>query len=119
MPVSLRILVLEDEFIIADEIAMILEDAGHSVVGPVGTVEEALARIASGVVPQAAVIDANLRGVSSLPVAERLRQIGVPFCVCTGYRTDDLRKTFGEVVVLPKPVTPVALLAALRALVPA
>jgi DNA-binding response OmpR family regulator len=114
----LTILVLEDEFIIADEIASTIEDAGHAVLGPAASVEEALRLLATETRPDVAIIDANLRGETSLPVAERLREQSVPFCVCTGYRTDVLQKSFGnDVVVLQKPVTPNAVVAALRALV--
>ena len=113
---ALRILVLEDEFIIADEIASMLEDAGHEVIGPAGSVSDALARLNGDERPDVAIIDANLRGTSSLPVAEWLRAHGIPFCVCTGYRSDDLHKTFGDIVVLQKPVTPPTLLSALKVL---
>jgi CheY-like chemotaxis protein len=110
---QLRVLVVEDEFIIADEIAAMIESGGHRVVGPVGTVDEAIARLAQGDEPDAAVIDANLRGVSSAPVAERLRELQVPFCVCTGYRSNDLKASFGEVDVLEKPINERRLLAIL------
>jgi CheY-like chemotaxis protein len=99
----LRVLVVEDEFIIADEIASIIEGAGHSVLGPFGSVAEALAGLEKAT-PDFAVIDASLRGQSSAPVGNRLRDLGVPFCVCTGYRLDDLRASFGEVTVVAKPV---------------
>jgi CheY-like chemotaxis protein len=115
----MNILVLEDEFIIADEIATMLEDAGHRVVGPAATVDEAMKRIRSGEQIDAAVIDANLRGATSAPVAEELKARGIPFCVCTGYRIADLQKTFGEVVILQKPVTERILVSALSTLLAA
>jgi CheY-like chemotaxis protein len=118
-PSPLRVLVLEDEFIIADEIASMLEEAGHSVIGPAASIDEAMSRLAGDEMPDVAIIDANLRGVSSLPVAERLRASAIPFCICTGYRSADLQRTFGDTVVLQKPVTPRALLAALQSLAPA
>jgi DNA-binding response OmpR family regulator len=113
---GLRVLVLEDEFIIADEIATMLDDAGHKVIGPVATVADAMALIADGESIDAAVIDANLRGVSSAPIATELRSRGVPFCVCTGYRLTDLQKTFGEVLILQKPITERGLISALASL---
>ncbi|MEQ8696849.1 MAG: response regulator [Bauldia litoralis] len=115
---KLAIFVLEDEFIIADEIASILEDAGHSVIGPAATVEAALARLQGDAVPDVAIIDANLRGDSSLPVAERLRELKVPFCLCTGYRSNDLTSEFGEVAMVQKPVSPRAILETIRKLAP-
>lgn len=112
----LDVLVLEDEFIIADEIASILEDAGHSVIGPAATVEAALRQLEGKRKPAVAIIDANIRGGSSVPVAQKLREMDVPFCLCTGYRSSDLAAEFGEVAMVQKPVSPAAILAAIRSL---
>lgn len=111
-----RVLVLEDEFIIADEIASILEDAGHTVLGPTPTIDGAMSRLAEEARPDAAIIDANIRGNSSVEVARRLRELDVPFCLCTGYRSGDLTAEFGEVAVIQKPVNPADLLATIRSL---
>jgi CheY-like chemotaxis protein len=100
---KLRVMIVEDEFIIADEIAMIVEGAGHAVIGPVASVEDASAMLASDR-PDFAIIDANLRGQSSSPLARSLAGMEIPFCICTGYRVDDLKPTFGEVPVIQKPV---------------
>ncbi len=108
---TLRVMVVEDEFIIADEIAAILEDSGHEVMGPFGSVEQATAKLASGDKPDCAILDANLRGKSSVPLAAKLQDLGVPICLCTGYRSDDLRATFGDVPILQKPVNARALMA--------
>lgn len=116
MAQTLRVMVVEDEFIIADEIAAILEDYGHEVVGPFGSVEQAAARLSAGETPDCAILDANLRGKSSVPLAETLRDLGVPICLCTGYRSADLRTTFGEVPVLQKPVNARALMAVIDAM---
>jgi DNA-binding response OmpR family regulator len=118
MPKSLRVMVVEDEFIIADEIAAILEDSGHEVIGPFGSIEQAAAGLSAADTPDCAILDANLRGKSSVPLAERLRELDVPFCLCTGYRSDDLRAIFGEVPVLQKPVNARALTAVIEAMRP-
>jgi DNA-binding response OmpR family regulator len=107
---SLHILVVEDEFLIATEIATILEDAGHQVLGPAGSVEAAETILAARR-PDLAVIDANLSGETSVSLANRLHELGVPFCVCTGYSATDLFSSFGDVAMLQKPVTPRNLLA--------
>ena len=109
-----RVLVLEDEFFIADEIAHILESAGFEVLGPVATVSEALGHIAGALLFDAAVIDANLRGETSAPVAAALRAGKVPFVVCSGYRAEDLVPTFGPITLVTKPVHSGRLLSALR-----
>ena len=110
---TLKVLIVEDEFIIADEIATIVEAAGHAVVGPVGALDEAL-RALDRDPPDFAIIDASLRGTSSAPLAERLRALRLPFCVCTGYRREDLRPGFGDVLVVPKPVRASTLAGLLR-----
>lgn len=79
-----RLLVVEDEFMVAEHIAMLLEDFGCQVVGPVGTIEEALEAVAEGAL-DGALLDANLDGNSSAPVAAALQAAAVPFVVVTGY----------------------------------
>ncbi|GAO39538.1 putative two-component response regulator [Sphingomonas changbaiensis NBRC 104936] len=81
---SARVLVVEDEFLIADHLAMTLEDLGYDVVGPVSTIDEALAVIRDQAL-DAALLDANLDGVSSAAIAKELSARAVPFVVVTGY----------------------------------
>jgi CheY-like chemotaxis protein len=114
---QLSVLVVEDEFLVATEIAAILEEAGHRVIGPVASVEAAAAVLAAGPKPGIAIIDVNLRGQSAAPIAVRLRELGVPFCVCSGYRSADLNESFGEVTMVQKPVTPANLLHAVAQIV--
>ena len=81
---NLRILVVEDEYLIATEIAHALEDMGHLVVGPAPTIAQALALIASEAI-DCAFLDANLRGTSSALIATELAARSIPFFVVTGY----------------------------------
>lgn len=83
-PSGLRVLVVEDEFLVADHVAMILEDLGYEVIGPVPTIEDALAAIECEAL-DGALLDANLDGLSSAPVADALDALAVPFVVATGY----------------------------------
>ena len=80
-----RVLVVEDEYFVADDIARALSKAGAEVVGPVPTREEALGLLSSGARIDAAVLDINLRGDMAYPVADALRERGVPFVFATGY----------------------------------
>jgi CheY-like chemotaxis protein len=83
-----RILVVEDEALIAMMFADDLSDAGAEVVGPVATVEDALRLVDSLTADgrlDAAVLDVNLGGESVEPVADRLATRGVPFVFATGY----------------------------------
>ena len=79
-----RLLVVEDEFMVAEHISMLLEDFGCNVVGPVGSIEEALEAVAEGGL-DGALLDANLNGNSSAPIAAALQTASVPFVVVTGY----------------------------------
>ena len=79
----LRVLVVEDSSLIALDLETILADAGHAVVGPVGTVGDALAVIGSDP-PDIALLDLNLDGELATPVADRLQSLGVPFALLTG-----------------------------------
>ena len=81
---ALRILVVEDEVIIASDIAYSLQDMGHHVIGPATTVDEALTFVRSEAI-DCAFLDANLKGTSSAPIAAELAARGVKFVVITGY----------------------------------
>lgn len=98
------VLVVEDEMMIAWDLEQTLTAAGMRVLGPVASVETALALIRSER-PDAAILDLNLRGELVTPVARRLRQMGVPFVLATAYnhlRGDDAE--FSGVENLGKPV---------------
>ena len=80
-----KILVLEDEALIAIDIEMTLEEAGHRNIVLCHSVEDALAQI-DRTKPEIALLDVNLgKGHTSIPVAERLHDLGVPFFFLSGY----------------------------------
>lgn len=79
-----RILIVEDEFLIACDIAMMLEDLGCEVVGPVSAIPEAIEAIV-GEKLDGVLLDANLRGMSSASIAVELSARRIPFVVATGY----------------------------------
>ncbi|WCS24543.1 response regulator [Methylobacterium sp. NMS14P] len=79
-----RVLVVEDEYLIASEVKRWLRSAGAEVIGPVPRVELALDLIAE-TQPDAAVLDVNLGdGNTVYPVADRLGVLGVPYLFATG-----------------------------------
>jgi DNA-binding NtrC family response regulator len=82
MPEKLSVLVVEDEQIIALDLAAAVEEAGCNVVGPVGTVREALALIDDNV--GAAILDITLRDGDVVPVANLLNRRRIPCVVQTG-----------------------------------
>ena len=79
-----RVLVVEDEFLLAMELEAFLKRDGSEVLGPAPTVEWALALVYDEK-PDLALLDVNLKGVRATPVAAALRERGVPFVVITGY----------------------------------
>jgi CheY-like chemotaxis protein len=80
-----RILIVEDEYIIAADLAQLLEGLGVTVIGPVGSVADALALLAGEPAIDAAVLDVTLGTEKIFPVADALRARGVPFVFATGY----------------------------------
>jgi CheY-like chemotaxis protein len=78
------VLIVEDEFVIAMDLQLMLEDHGWQVLGPVGTVREALG-ILGHELPSVALLDVNLGDELVTPVAEFLQTRGVPFAVASAY----------------------------------
>jgi DNA-binding response OmpR family regulator len=86
---GLRILVVEDEMLVAMLVEEMLGMLGCEVVGPAATLDEAVAAVRANRL-DGALLDANLHGRDSSPVAEALRECGVPFLLVTGYGRGDL-----------------------------
>jgi CheY-like chemotaxis protein len=104
---GLRLLVVEDEAMIALMIEDMLDSFGCVVVDVAGTLAKGLAladneRLAI----DGAILDINLGGEQVYPVAERLRLRGVPFIFCTGYGRAGLAPDFAHVPTLAKPYQP-------------
>lgn len=81
---GLCVLVVEDEFLLAMELEALLEQRGCRVLGPVATIDRALA-VLDHHRPAAAVLDVNLKGKRATPIAAVLQDRGVPFVLVTGY----------------------------------
>jgi two-component sensor histidine kinase/CheY-like chemotaxis protein len=96
-----RILVVEDEALVALAMARALQRAGHDVLGPTGSVSEALALMRDGC--DAAVLDVNLGEETSEPIAEKLTNDQTPFLTVTGYDRSQLPPAFREAPLLTKP----------------
>lgn len=110
-----RVLVVEDEALVAMLVEDALLDAGAGVIGPAATVAEALACLERET-PDVAVLDLNLAGETSTPVADVLAARGIPFVVATGYGADGLPPGHAKATVLAKPYDPDDLTAALARL---
>ena len=99
-----RILVVEDDMLIAVLIEQTLQELGCVVVGPVGKLEAAL-RLAVSEALDAAILDVNIRGGLVYPVAGQLRTRGVPFALASGYGDWALPEAFRYQPRLTKPFT--------------
>lgn len=97
-----RILVVEDEPLLALDIAFQLENAGVTVIGPAADAAEALALIEQYRF-DAAMLDANLAGEPVDKIAETLALQGTPFIFVSGYGKDALPPSFADIDLLPKP----------------
>jgi DNA-binding response OmpR family regulator len=99
-----KVLVVEDEYFLADDVAKGLEANGAEVIGPVGDKDDALDLIEDSEGLDAAVLDLNLRGEMAFPVADALLERGVPFIFATGYDQAVIPARYGEVTRCEKPV---------------
>ncbi|WP_354668907.1 HWE histidine kinase domain-containing protein [Caulobacter sp. RL271] len=109
-----RVLIVEDEAVVAMELTRVLTAAGAKVVGPAGTIEEALNLLDDQPIDRA-LLDVNLGGRPITPVAKALSRRRIPFVYLTGYQEPDV----DDGPVLRKPVAPSALLGALARGMPA
>jgi CheY-like chemotaxis protein len=100
-----RVLVVEDESLVAMLLETILEDMGCIPVGAIATVDEALAVVADDALLDAALLDVNVAGRQVFPVAEALRARGVPFVFSTGYGQGGLPDTWRAQATIQKPFT--------------
>jgi DNA-binding response OmpR family regulator len=97
-----RVLVVEDEYLVAVLIEQILEAAGCIVLGPIPRVPEALDAVDHDDY-DAAVLDVNLAGERINPVADALSERDVPFMFVTGYGANALPSEYAERPYIGKP----------------
>lgn len=109
-----RILIVEDDYFIAMDLAEDLANHGATVIGPVRTVEEALAAIRQEPSPHWVVLDINLGGRLSFPVADALCERKIPFVFTTGYDERVIPPRFSDIPRHQKPTSLGALLRTFR-----
>ena len=100
-----RILVAEDEYMIAQEVAGVLAEASAEVLGPVSTVADALRLVAAEDRLDAALLDVSLRGEAIWPVVDALLARSVPVVLATGYDVAALPGVYAQLPRCEKPVT--------------
>lgn len=119
MPVSQvpRVLVVEDELMIVLMLENLLTEAGFEVADVATKVEAALAFVEARAF-DLAILDANLAGVSSAPVAAALTARSIPFLVVSGYATTQQNGAFAAGLHVQKPFQTEALIQALQSILP-
>lgn len=100
---GLRVLVVEDEALIAMHIEDILRRLGCQVVGPATSVEDAHRLIGDGEAFDVAILDVNLAGQPVYPVAQQLVARGCPFLFTTGYGAQGLLRNWRDRPTVQKP----------------
>jgi CheY-like chemotaxis protein len=101
-----RILLVEDEYFIVQDLARAFAAAGAVVVGPSATAADALRQIAATQKLDGAVLDINLQGEMVYAVADALATRGVPFVFATGYDQESIPERFSGCARCEKPVKP-------------
>ena len=112
-----RILVIEDEYFLAEDICSVLRGLGADIIGPAGEVGDAIGIVNSDEVIDAAVLDVNLKDVSMLPVADRLRARNIPFVFTTGYDRTAIDIRFKDIQLFEKPIDVTAMARSLGKLI--
>jgi CheY-like chemotaxis protein len=98
------VLIVEDDFFIAEDLADAFRAQGAVILGPVSGIDAALALVEAAPGPDAAVLDLNLGAVMSYPIADALMQRRVPFVFTTGYDASAILPHYRSVPRCEKPV---------------
>ena len=112
-----RVLVVEDEILVSWAAQDMLADLGCVALGPAASVDQALEIIASQAL-DAALLDINLNGQLSYPVADTLARLGVPFVFVTGYDLARIPEAYRAAPALQKPLHRPELAATLAEMLP-
>lgn len=99
-----RILVVEDEYLLADELALELADEGAVVLGPAPSVKHALGLLEGEASLDGAILDLNLGGEPAFPVADALIDRSVPLIFTTGYDAGAIPERFAHIPRCEKPI---------------
>ena len=100
-----RVLIVEDEYFLADDLRVALKSLGANMIALVGDLGEALDLLAHGGF-DIAVIDINLQGHPAFRIADQLQQRGIPFVFSTGYGAETIPGRFADVIRWEKPFDP-------------
>ena len=110
------ILVVEDEYFLADDVATALHHMGAEVLGPLSDLQEAIKAVSDHDLAGAA-LDVNVRGQAVYPLAKELQARGIPFLFMTGYGQEAILPEYRDVLRYEKPFDAKILACELAALV--
>jgi ActR/RegA family two-component response regulator len=110
------VLVLDDDYFLADDTRAALEDAGATVVGPFGSTDDALASLDEGS-PEYAILDLNLGSGPDFEIARAMKARGVPTVLVSGYDATIIPPDLAGTPRLQKPITRAGLIRAVTELV--
>ncbi len=99
-----RILVVEDEYFLADDLSRHFASLGAEIVGPIAYLDDAAEVLKAGATIDGALLDINIRSEMIFPLARLLRSRNVPFLFTTGYDKKSLGPEFSDVQVWEKPL---------------
>lgn len=111
-----RVLVVEDEYMIADDLACELRAAGAEVIGPAASLPQAMRLMGQPRVLDAAVLDINLRETLAYPLIDRLVEAGVQVLITSGYDEAMIPERYRHLPRCEKPVSPLKLRRAAEAM---
>lgn len=100
-----RILVVEDDYMIAFEVTELLSEAGAETLGPVSSLAEALALIVAADRINAALLDVSLHGVKVWPLVDALLERNVPIVLTTGYDVSAIPQVYAVLPRCQKPAS--------------
>ncbi len=110
-----RVLIVEDEYFLADDLEQALKAHGASIIGPYSEFDEAYLRAAQDHF-DVAILDINLHGQLAYPIADELSRQKIPFIFYSGYETADIPRRFASVQHWQKPFGPEELVDGVRQL---
>lgn len=108
-----RLLVVEDEYFLAADLAQALSADGAEIIGPAASVDAALDLLDDTDQLDGAVVDLNLQGEMAFPVADALKERNIPFVFSTGYDQSAIPPRYGDTPRCEKPVKATAIARAL------
>jgi len=114
---SQRILIVEDDTLIALDLQTLVENAGYAVIGPARSVEAAT-KLLEQAKPDLALLDINLGGTNSFRIADLLEAQAVPFVFVTAHSRRVIDEVHAKRPVVEKPFLPDALLSAIHVAAP-